>query len=449
MKKNTKIIFVGIVFIVTISFSLLYYFMPFTEKNQANNPKLKVVNKKPNFNRYPEYTTYPNGLIYSEPTMKKLGHIVDSLNLKFKSCDLKNDFISTSQTIGYLVKLEKRNVKRAKRDMKNQISIEDFIKKYPKAKIKRDVLILKNKYLNRENKEIVSIEYVDFQNYNAFYIESDEKNFVNKDLQNKWLFEYNKKDEYFEEYIEAFYFPNKFKSTAIPNKYAQKIGYTDCLISPEAAIYKTEQKDSLFSLPVNWMELSKKDKIILLDRLRGTRVVGRCGMDTLPREHAIQIALLAAETANWDVFLMAHLNIMNDRFDRRSSNSITNSLKGTYLKELESLNINVTDLLLGSIFRLENPNNNHYFGNIGRIGRALAETKYRKQVEQGMYDIITDSNVDDYNRVLFYFLFLNYFEYSKSNKIKNVNNNKLIVAYNTLPSYIKEGLIYKKGDENF
>ena len=66
-----------------------------------------------------------------------------------------------------------------------------------------------------------------------------------------------------------------------------------------------------------------------------------------------------------------------------------------------------------------------------------------------MYDIITDSNVDDYNRVLFYFLFLNYFEYSKSNKIKNVNNNKLIVAYNTLPSYIKEGLIYKKGDENF
>jgi hypothetical protein len=221
------------------------------------------------------------------------------------------------------------------------------------------------------------------------------------------------------------------------------------LISPEAAIYKTEQKDSLFSLPVNWMELSKKDKIILLDRLRGTRVVGRCSMDTLPREHAIQIALLAAETANWDVFLMAHLNIMNDRFDRRSSNSITNSLKGTYLKELESLNINVTDLLLGSIFRLENPNNNHYFGNIGRIGRALAETKYRKQVEQGMYDIITDSNVDDYNRVLFYFLFLNYFEYSKSNKIKNVNNNKLIVAYNTLPSYIKEGLIYKKGDENF
>lgn len=140
---------------------------------------------------------------------------------------------------------------------------------------------------------------------------------------------------------------------------------------------------------------------------------------------------------------------MNDRFDRRSSNSITNSIKGTYLKELESLNINVTDLLLGSIFRLENPNNNHYFGNIGRIGRALAETKYRKQVEQGMYDIITDSNVDDYNRVLFYFLFLNYFEYSKSNKIKNVNNNKLIVAYNTLPSYIKEGLIYKKGDENF
>ena len=139
--------------------------------------------------------------------------------------------------------------------MINNISFEDFLKKYPKAKFKKEVMILKTKYLNFENKEVVSIDYMDLQDYNAFHVESTEKNRFDKDLQNKWLFKYNKKDEYSDEYIEAFYFPNKFKTVAIPNKYAQKIGYTDCMITPEASIYKTEQKDSLFRLPENWMEL--------------------------------------------------------------------------------------------------------------------------------------------------------------------------------------------------
>ena len=31
-----------------------------------------------------EFKVYSNGLIYSEQTMKNLGYIVDSLNLKFK-----------------------------------------------------------------------------------------------------------------------------------------------------------------------------------------------------------------------------------------------------------------------------------------------------------------------------------------------------------------------------
>lgn len=447
MKKHTKIYWIGIVLIVALCFGLVYYVFYFNTAKSVN-PKLKIANNSSN-KRSGEYELFPNGLIYSASTINKLGKIVDSLNLKYKKCESKYDFSSISQTVGSIILLEKRRVKQAKRDMINNISFEDFIKKYPKAKFKKEVLILKTKYLNFENKEEVSIDYMDLQDYNAFHIVSTDKNVFNKDLQNKWLFKYNKKDEYLDEYIEAFYFPNKFKMVKIPNKYAQKIGYTDCLITPDAAIYKTEQKDSLFSLPDNWMELSKKDKIILLDRLRSTRVQGYCGMDTRPREHAIKIALLAAETANWDVFLMAHLNIMNDRFDRRSDNSINNSLRGTYIKELESLNINVTDLLLGSIFQISNPNNNHYFGNVTRIGKALSETKYRGPVEKAIFEVITDPSVDDYNRFLFYYLFDSYFGYSNENRDKKVNVNKLTVAFKTLPKYFQENFVYKKGDEDF
>ena len=447
MKKHTKIYLIGFLLIVALCFGLVYFVFYFNPSN-SDNPKLKIANNRPN-KRGCEYELFPNGLIYSVPTINKLGKIVDSLNLKYKKCESKYDFSSISQTVGCIVLLEKRRVKQAKRDMMNNISFEDFLKKYPKAKFKKEVMILKTKYLNFEDKEEVSFDYMDLQDYNAFHVESDDKNMFDKDLQNQWLFKYNKKDEYSVEYIEAFYFPNKFKTVVIPNKYAQKIGYTDCLITPEAAIYKTEQKDSLFRLPDNWMELSKNEKVILLERMRSTKVVGRCGMDTLPREHAIQIALLAAETANWDVFLIAHLNIMNDRFDRRSDNSITNSLRGTYLKELESLNINVTDLLLGSIFQISNPNSNHYFGNVSRIGRALSETKYRAQVEKAIFEVITDPNVDDYNRFLFYYLFDSYFGYSNENRDKKVSINKLTIAFKTLPKYFQDNFTFKKGDEDF
>jgi hypothetical protein len=381
--------------------------------------------------------------------MNKLGHIVDSLNLKFKRCNLSNDFDSEFQTIGCIVLLEKRNVKQAKRDMENQMPIEDFIKKYPKAKIKRDVLILKNNYLNRDKKESVSIEYVVFFNFKSFSIDSEEKAINDKDLQNKWLFRYNKKDEYSDESIEAFYFPNQFTSKKLPTKYAQMIGYSNCLIDPDAAIYKKELKDSLEVLPKDWMTFSQKDKLVLLDRLRSAKIVAFCGMDSRPREQAIRIALVAAETASWEVFLMAHLDIMNDRFDRKIDNGLAQRSRATYIKELEQLNINVTELLFGILFRVRNPSENQYFGSIGRVGRALSETKYGDEVEQGMLSIIADPNLDDYNRVLFYNLFLNYNGHIKDKNVIKKNTERLAVAYSKLPNYLKQELIYKKGDEGF
>lgn len=41
-----------------------------------------------------EFKTHKNGLIYSESTMSKLAHIADSLNLKYKACDLNQVFYS-------------------------------------------------------------------------------------------------------------------------------------------------------------------------------------------------------------------------------------------------------------------------------------------------------------------------------------------------------------------
>ena len=174
-----------------------------------------------------------------------------------------------------------------------------------------------------------------------------------------------------------------------------------------------------------------KEKALFLKRSR--IVVGGCSQDQSPRYHAQDIAVLAAETAKWEVFLRAHLDIMNDRFERVTDGSYAWAGRQTYIKELEELGINVPDLLLGISLRVENTADNHYFGNIGRLGRALAETKYQDEIEQKMLSMIEDKDLDTYNRIVIYFLFKNYNYNLKEDNRKKQNVEKLKKAVKSMP----------------
>ncbi|GGD30642.1 hypothetical protein [Flavobacterium orientale] len=390
-----------------------------------------------------EFKVHPNGLIYSEQTMGKLSHIVDSLNLKYKTCNFNTVFYAKSQTIGHLVEVDKDNCKEAMKDIEANISFDDFIKKYPSATIERNVLIIKSQIKNYDNKNSIEFEHFDLKNDYGFSIHSEDVALYQKDFSNKWLIKYTKKTKYSEESLSAFFFPENFSSVAIPQKYAQMIGYSDCLIDTTTTKFKDNLKNGWVELPKNWTSLSDKKKAKLLDEMRSTRVVGGCSQDSRPREHAINMALLSAETYNWEVFLKSHLDIMNDRFDRVSDGSYAWRQRNTYIRELEELNINVTDLILGISFRIENPASNHYFGSIGRVGRALSETKNRDEIENAMLAIIADTELDYFNRLLFYFLFKNYNYHIEDETIKKVSNEKLVAAVATLPDYFSNQLTDK------
>jgi hypothetical protein len=388
-----------------------------------------------------EFTTYRNGLIYSERTMGKLSHIVDSLNLKYKTCNFNSTFYSNSQTIGHLIKVDSASIKAALVDMENQISIEDFVKKYPKATVERNVLITKSKYKNYKGIDLISFDEFDLKGENGFNFTTDVQSAYEHDFSEQWLFDYNQKSEYAEESLTAFYFPQNFTSIPIPQKYSQMIGYSDCLIDTTTTKFKDNLKDGWVGLPQNWASLPYKQKAKLLDDMRRTRVVGSCSQDNSPRLHAIHIALLSADTYFWGVFLKAHLDIMNDRFERMTDGSYAWANRNTYIKELEELNINVPDLILGTSFRIENPATNHYFGNIVRLGRALSESKQRKEFEQAILSIVSDNQLDAYNRVMFYFLFRNYNYYLDDASLKKENIAKLAKARSTLPDYISMRLV--------
>ncbi|MWB96510.1 hypothetical protein GON26_19270 [Flavobacterium sp. GA093] len=502
-----------------------------------------------------EFKVYDNGLIYSENSVTKLKHIVDSLNLKFKVCEFNKTFLSYPQSKANFIRLDKKDVLKAKKDLENNISYSEFKAKYPKATFEENLMILKSNYTNYDNIENVkfsSLELGGNSNESITTTKQDADSYKNI-FKGKWLFQYDEKTSYSNESLTAFYFIEEFKTKPIADKYARLIQYSDCLVDTTAQIFYDNAKDTgvryLDTVPTKALKFQeyvdkvlkkpsfsdeklniiwgydemafdkkskKKNKKNIIDKelaerefelfrknlenweslkftrcdslrradsnfslmldealaeakvnkssddefeeyvgryiskdaelelKRNRRVIGGCSMDNSPRVHALNIAMLSAETIKWEIFLRSHLNIMNDRFDRASDGSYAQKERNTYIKEIEVLDINVLDLILGISLRIENPSKNHYFSSINRVGRALAESSNPKLVETTILDMIADNDLDDYNRVLMYYLFDNYNYNLTDVNAKNLNQTKLQLAVSKMPDYISSRIITRK-----
>lgn len=381
-----------------------------------------------------EFKTFKNGLMYSPETMDQLTYIVDSLNLKYKVCDKSKKIYSKYQGLATEITLDTGNVKGAIKDIKNGISLTDFKQKYPLAKVDADILVVRFSYKNYKEEQVVEFSEIHPNGYGTEIQKKRNLNDYTHENKRGWVLNHHQKTSYWKESITAFYFEAALQKIELPEKYNHMIVYSDCLIDTTTTKLKEEMNDNTYGLPKNWRELSKEKQSAILDELRGTKVVGMCSMDSRPREHAKDIALVSAETAKWEVFLKAHLDIMNDRFERVTDGSYAYGRRLTYIKELEELNINIVDLLLGISLRMENPSENHYFGSINRLGRAIADTKYRAVFEQEMAAGVRNTELDLYNRILFFFLFDNYVYHIKEEAAKEKANKLLTEVTQTLPS---------------
>jgi hypothetical protein len=174
-------------------------------------------------------------------------------------------------------------------------------------------------------------------------------------------------------------------------------------------------------------------KAALLKLKRVWIKVGTCSEDQAPRVHAMTIATLAAETYNWEVFLRAHLDILNDRFERVIDGSYAQPGRQTYMGELEALNLNVPEMLLGTCFNMTNPSEGHYFGDLGRIARALSKAKNKQNFETIIMSAIRDTRLDLYNRYGMVSLFKTYVAYTKDKKRKAELKADLQRCIETLP----------------
>lgn len=466
------------------------------------------------FGQVTEFKQYPSGLMYSDTTMRQLATIIDSLHIKFKSCELHKTYYSIGQAKAHFVQIETGNIRTAKKDIENGIDFEAFVQKYPQAKVERDLLVTRYHYTDYDGNDVVRINsLIEERSITVDAKLASEAHLI----KGHWVLDYWEKTKFTAESVRAFFFTTSFETKPLPESYARMVLYSECMVDTTVSIFKESayrsgvrhatkaglkvlQFMNYVNRETNRPEYDEKDymayaqkmqhwdsiKTPLVDNLlskssafanllneavaealvqggssdefewyvgryhsrkaelelkRGRIVVGGCSMDDSPRLHAFQIAVLSAETVNWETFLRAHLDIMNDRFERVSDGSYAWAQRQTYIRELEVLDIQVLDLLLGISLRIGNPSQHHYFGNVHRIGRALSETKFAPEIEAKMLEMIRNPTLDDYNRMVMYYLFDNYNYYLTDDVKKKENAEKLAAAAKELPAYLAKRLI--------
>lgn len=451
-----------------------------------------------------EFATNTNGLMYSEADMRHLRHTVDSLHLRFRTCDLSKTFYSPLQIRARYVSFtsEKNNLKAVISAIQAGYSYDSLLKKFSGLV---DVSIPNQLVIRMGRDEDGNYNYLEgtpADGYEEFSIDNKQLPGSNQ-LPKGWVYDYSPKGEYKSSYsLYCRFFPGNWQAPAIPAQYSNLIQYVDCMIDTAATVYLTTKfsgggwfsesekpgyedlsaiiayidnkrgqnntgvvKKKLTDADISYAEkelatdetyralLGKTidryaqnksfnhqleslalnaglyDKALLMKRCY--RIMGSCSQDTRPREHARDIAMLAARSHSWDIFLRAHLDIMNDRFARATDGSYAWGKRMTYLKELEELDLNITDLMLGLTMRASNVADNHYYGSISRLGRALAESREKEKFEQKAIAMMKDHELDEFNRGLVFLLYSIYTGYLD----ENTGKQKREALKNTMHEY--------------
>ncbi len=450
-----------------------------------------------------EFATNSNGLMYSDGDIKALRFIVDSLNLKFKSCEPNQQYFSMPQGRFYYARFtdEKNDLRSIVADI-DKISFHELVSKHRPFLRSCDTtsILIKGKTYYLSGTAEHGYESQNFGGGRKTTGEIKEGN---------WLFIYETPQQYTNYYeIFCYYFPEKLQSKSIPKEYASLIQYVDCMVDTtsvvfkpliktagntgeyseihkkvndyinsslkiknrgddrwiynrissekaERAIEKLSGDDYFRRIVVELNEAAQsigavsdgEEKLIAhfvspndaLALKRSRRVVGMCSQDQSPRIHAREIALLSAQAHSWDIFLRAHLDIMHDRFDRMTDGSYAWGQRKTYLKELETLDLNVVDLMLGLSLRASNVANNHYYGTIWRTAWALSESKDKDLFEQKALTMIKDNRLDDFNRGLIFMLYQIYTNYLEKDA-GNQKRDELRKHINEYPDFLQDAI---------
>lgn len=475
---------------------------------------------------------HANGLIYDSATLASLRIIADSVATAYRSCPTPRRCLARPQAIGHFVRF-RTDAEEIRKDLASGLPYADLVKRHASSIEARseNLSLTEDEYGRDPGSRQVGYYFFDAEgryDRHAFAHGSEGRR-AGKEVEGTWLFE---KRGWRPQHLEALWFASDLRQRALPDAYADMVGYADCMIDTHTVIHPdipeplwwTSRHSRLFGAPNDiagfgtlrlWIRYPRIRKF--LDRVemprmrypdtgtietdeflafsrrwdwyharlaehrdriarqpdfpgileaavseglehgvsgetlehfcarhlskrkalalkRSRRILGRCSLDDSPRLHAQGIAKLSAETGTWDVFLRAHLDIMNDNFARISDGSWAWGGRKTYLRELEGLGLDLPSLLFGIALDFHAPARNHYQGDIGRLGRALAEAAERESLLERMADMIRDESLDDHNRILMFFFYLSTVRHLEDGERKAIGALELHETVSDLPA---------------
>ena len=382
-----------------------------------------------------------SGYLYSKAAMKYLSHKVDSVHHALRTQPKTKTYYSRPQAYAHIVKLKAQNLSKPERDLKNGIGFEVFIDRYPTAEVFHDQLLVGTRPIAPEEDPpplwSYSLHSVSLEKWST----QTERNCIDlapysSDLKN--TSRYDIRNHYYDSLPElvAFFFTSDLDSQPLPPVAANMVRYTDALIDSSQTIFPEERELGWFFLQDGYQNLPKAQQALLLDSARNIQLDIFCGTYN-PSEgiYTRDIAILAAETGNWDLFLRAHLQILNEETYNSTQDYFGVEVQYSHVRELEALGIEVHELMLGCWLAVQNPAPNRVFLYLNQLGVGLTEMQDRDQIEWQLLNLVTNESLDVYNRVLVLQIF---FQYNDALVLTDpqraaINQEKLANAVKSLP----------------
>lgn len=421
MQKN-RLLIVSVLLICLLIAGVSYFFFVHT-----NNP----------------YWVFPGdkqtGWLYSDGAMAQIKSMVESRNQELATAPLPKTYYSKFQARGHFVEFEGETVKEPEKDLAGGMSLEDFLIKYPSAKVARNQVFVRDIRLGNspEDKAMIDVFTFPFKDREScrlsFWMSPDS---FPKKVQGTVLSDSLLGFGTGVNVLKAIFFTTDFGQQKLPEPIARKIMYADGMLDTTQEVSPRRREAGYLKLPKNYSSLPLNEKRVLLDSARNLRIASCFPSDPGQGMHARVIAILAAETGEWEIWLRAHLKIMGSGIPLPENELFENPVAYAHLRELEAANIRVFDLFIGMILRVENPSKGRFLAFAGLLAPAFLEVEDQDQLAWEFVELISAEGLDDYNRLVVTRVFLEYTNLLEDEERKEQHLTQLKASLKMLPSHV-------------
>ncbi|MCB9361626.1 MAG: hypothetical protein H6588_10030 [Flavobacteriales bacterium] len=139
----------------------------------------------------------------------------------------EQDFINHTASAHYIY-IDKGKIKTAIKDLKNNISFDEFILKHPETIVDSNLLVVRQQQLNFKNENVTNYTNLPATKKYLHSITTTRKTVeVGVKFKGKWVYNYVPKSKYADEFLMAFYFTSDFGFEPLINEFTNVIAYSN------------------------------------------------------------------------------------------------------------------------------------------------------------------------------------------------------------------------------